>query len=96
MQKILSNFIFFLKMCNTIFKCHIQLSQSSTKLITGLRLSFSHHGRHKRSHIFQDIQFAVEDMTLRVQLTTFLIYLDERSTFLNSIQNIRVKAKSKY
>ena len=75
---------------NPIFSCH---KPSESKLITRLRLGFSHLRKHKFRHNFQDILNPICSYGENIETTTHYLlhcpnYLNERMTLLNRLQNV--------
>ena len=75
---------------NPIFSCH---NSSGIKLITRLRLGFSHLREHKFRHNFQDTLNPICSCGENIETTTHYLlhcpnYLNERTTLWNNLQNI--------
>ena len=74
---------------NPIFNCH---NSSGIKLITRLRLDFSHLREHKFKHNFQDTLNPICSCVENIETTTHYLlhcpnYLNERMTLWNNLQN---------
>ena len=78
---------------NPIFNCH---NSGGIKLITRLRLGFSHLREHKFIHNFQDTLNPICSCGENIETTTHNLlhcpnYLNERMTLWNNLQNIHKK-----
>ena len=75
---------------NPIFNFH---NFGGIKLITRLRLGFSHHHEHKFRHNFQDTLNSICSCEENIKTTTHYLfhcpnYLNERMSLWNNLQNI--------